>query len=187
MEKNEIANTGKNELVKADDVIRAYQPTEMLKTHSHIKTIQDAVKSNGSGLSKLTKDIGSDRIQALIELHIWQLNSTMNLQNKLNETQVMEIAIEIMSMYYYLTMEDIYLIFRKAKRGEWGKVYGSLSMIDVFEWFSKYDLQRTEFYVNKNTENRHNDSSPRSSEKDSEAMHIARLTNYSKDIKKDSE
>lgn len=183
MEKNEIANTGKNEMMKPEDIIRVYQPTAMVKTHSHIKTIQDVVKSDGIALSGLSKDIGRDRIQALIELHIWQLNSTMNLQNKLNETQVMEIAIEIMSMYYYLTMEDIYLIFRKAKRGEWGKVYGSLSMIDIFEWFSKYDLQRTELYVNKNTEHRHTDSSPRSSEKEKEARHVSRLI----DLKRKSE
>ena len=148
----------KNELVTSKEIVKAYQPMEMMRTHSHLKTVEDVVKNKGTALSGLS--------------------NTMNLQNKLNEAQVMEIAVEIISMYYYLTMEDIYLIFRKAKRGEFGKVYGSLSMIDIFEWFTKYDNERTRVYVSESTKHKHNDSTTRTSEKNEKAHHIEQLIDF---------
>jgi hypothetical protein len=178
--KNEIEKAKKNELVLAKEIIEKYQPNAMIKSHRNIKTISDIMKTENSGISALVKQVGEDKIQALIELHIWQLNSTMNLNNKLNETQVMEIAIEIMSIYFYLSIEDIFLVFRKAKRGEFGKVFGSLGMIDIFEWFKKYDEERTKSYIQSSTKNVSNDNSKRSSEKDSEAFHIAKLIHATK-------
>tara|TARA_R110000744_G_scaffold87868_1_gene171462 strand:+ start:3021 stop:3578 length:558 start_codon:yes stop_codon:yes gene_type:complete len=168
----------KNELVTSKEIVKAYQPMEMMRTHSHLKTVEDVVKNKGTALSGLSNTVGKDSLHALIEIHIWNLNSTMNLQNKLNEAQVMEIAVEIISMYYYLTMEDIYLIFRKAKRGEFGKVYGSLSMIDIFEWFTKYDNERTRVYVSESTKHKHNDSTTRTSEKNAKAHHIEQLIDF---------
>tara|TARA_R110000764_G_scaffold4073_3_gene16839 strand:- start:71 stop:631 length:561 start_codon:yes stop_codon:yes gene_type:complete len=160
------------------EVIKKFQPMEMLKTHGHLKTVNDVVNEKGIALAGLVNNVGRDTLQAIVEVHIWNLNASMNLQNKLNEIQVVEIAMELMSLYYYLGMEDIFLVFRKAKRGEYGKIYGSLSMIDIFEWFNKYDQERMRIKINESTKHKHNDSTTRTSEKNAKAHHIDQLIDF---------
>lgn len=177
----------KNQIIKKEDKIKALTPLNMLKRCIDIKTVADVVKTDAMALSQLRNDLGKDSLLALLELHIWSLNESMNLNNKLSEFQVQEIATEILSIYYYLKVEDIYLIFRRAKRGEFGKVYGSLSMIDIFGWFEKYNEERTTYYINQNIENRHNDPTERTSEKDEKSYHIAKLIYVDKKNNKKNE
>lgn len=166
----------KNELIKREQVIESFSPTKMVRTHKHIKSIANVLETQSPAISGLAKTLDEDSVLALIELHLWQLNESMNLNNKLTEMQIIEIAIEIMSNYYYLKMEDIYLIFRKAKMGEYGKLFSSLSMIDIFTWFSTYDAQRTEIFVNENTKHVGRiDESNRTATKDKEAYALHKI------------
>lgn len=172
-----------NKLTKSETLLEAFSPMQMLKSHRHIKTIQDVVKTPSESLSGLCNLIDEDSVCALIELHLWKLNESMNLNNKLTEHQIIEISIEIVSNYYYLKMEDVFLIFRKAKLGHFGQLYSSLSMIDIFGWFDKYNVERTEYYIEMNTKDIHRDSSTRLSQKDSDAMHLARLMDFKNNLK----
>tara|TARA_R110002153_G_scaffold189041_4_gene341901 strand:+ start:9229 stop:9792 length:564 start_codon:yes stop_codon:yes gene_type:complete len=175
----------KYELAKREEVIRSFSPMVMLKTHRHIKTVQSVLETTSESLSVHSNGMGEDALLALIELHIWGLNESMNLNNKLKEMQVVEIALEIFNHYYYLKMEDIFLVFRRAKMGDYGKLYSSLSMIDIFSWFSKYDAERTELFIEKNTAHIHHDSSERNSTKDNDAFQLHKvMVDYKIDTKK---
>ena len=174
----------KNELIKLENVIETFSPSRMIRTHKHIQTIANASDSESMALSGLAKACGEDSIQALVELHLWSLYDSIGQLEKVKEIQIVEMATEIMSSYYWFKMEDIYLIFRMAKRGEFGQIYGTLSMLDILGWFAKYDDQRTALFVERSTAHRHTDHSPRSSQRDSDAMHLARLTDFTNKTKK---
>ena len=58
-------------------------------------------------------------------------------------------------------------------------------MIDIFSWFSKYDAERTELFIEKNTAHIHHDSSERNSTKDNDAFQLHKvMVDYKIDTKK---
>tara|TARA_R110000751_G_scaffold102728_1_gene197748 strand:- start:118 stop:657 length:540 start_codon:yes stop_codon:yes gene_type:complete len=163
----------KNELIKytKQDFIAKFEPVKMVMEYRDVKSIEMAISKDSNGIAFYSKHLGMDAILATIELHLVGLNEAINVKQPLNKFQIKEIAVEILTTYYYLNMVEIAFIFRKAKRGEFGKMYGALSMVDILTWFAQYGEERSGLYMNNQLANRFNDDSMRSEDRKMWANH----------------
>lgn len=174
--KNELA------IINKQEFLQKYEPMQMITAYRDVKNIEQAIDKDQNGISFYSKHLGMDAILATIELHLVALNEAINVKQPLNKYQIKEIAVEILSSYYYLNMVEIAFIFRKAKRGEYGKMYGALSMVDILSWFAQYGEERANLFMNKQLAKRHNDDSMRSEDRKIWARH-EKLINKNNDNK----
>lgn len=167
--KNEITKKenqgGELVIINRQEFVTKYDPVQMLTSYRHIKTTEQAIKEDQNGIAFYSKHLGEDTILAVIELHLLALNQSVNVGQPLTKYQIKEIAIEILSVFYYLSMVEICFILRKAKRGEFGQLYGALNIVAILDWFNQYANERTEIFINKSTRDRQNDFSLRSEER----------------------
>ena len=156
---------GELSTINRQEFITKFDPVQMLTSYRHIKTTEQAIKEDQNGIAFYSKHLGEDTILAVIELHLLALNQSVNVGQPLTKYQIKEIAIEIFSVFYYLSIVEICFILRKAKRGEFGQLYGALNIVAILDWFSQYSGQRAEIFILQSTRDRQNDFSLRSEER----------------------
>lgn len=66
----------------------------------------------------------------------------VNVENNLNETQIGEIANDIIEDFGYLKVEEIKHVLKTAVRTK--KIFGRLDYNVVMEWFEEYAIERTD-------------------------------------------
>lgn len=75
--------------------------------------------------------------------HLVELDAFLKQKKGLSKSEIILIADEVMEKYGgMLNFADIYVIFRKAKLGEYGELYESLSCAKVMKWFNDYADER---------------------------------------------
>jgi len=107
---------------------------ELYRYQSALK-LEQAI--NGTALATLRRNDEAALLKAVKTL-IVALSESLNLTHNLNESQVVEITFLIAERYYYLKLEELVLVFKKAKMGEYGKAYNRLDIQIIFEWIDKY-------------------------------------------------
>jgi hypothetical protein len=158
-------NGGELAIISKKEFVTKFEPVTMLTSYKHIKTVAQAIQEDKNGISFYSKHLGEDTILAVVELHLLALNQSVNVGQPLTKYQIKEIAIEILSVFYYLSMVEICFVFRKAKRGEYGQLYGVLNIVTILDWFNQYIEQRTGIYIERSTKDIQNDFSQRSAER----------------------
>jgi len=161
------------EIVKytKQNFVAKFEPSKMLTDFRHVRSTAQAIQADCNGLSFYSKELGYDTVLAVVELHVVSLVGSINITKTLTTFQIKEIAIEVLSEFFYLSVVEIGYVFRKAKRGEYGKLYGALSMLDVLTWFREYSEERTQVFIQDSTKDRHNDNSMRSEEREQWKKH----------------
>lgn len=156
-----------NKLIKIDkkQFLETYNPVNMLTAYRHVNNLAQAIQEDSNGLSVYVKALGYDTVSAVIELHLLALNQSVNVSQHLNKLQIKEIAIEVLASYYYLSPVELAYVLRKAKRGDYGKLYGALNMVDILGWYSQYAEDRVQHFINESTKDRHRDHSLRSEDR----------------------
>lgn len=167
--------------VNKEEFIQKYEPMTMIQKFSHVKNIEQAIQEDENGLSFYSKHLGQDSVLALVELHFLALNQSVNVGQPLTKFQIKEIAIEVMSEFYFLNPVEVAFVLRRAKRGEFGKLYGALNIVDILTWFRTYAEERTQFFMNKQLDKRHNDNSMRSEDRKLWKSHERLINKNSKD------
>jgi hypothetical protein len=109
-----------------------------------VTTIKQALAMPSHSLAAIKRASGIKQIEALIKIHLINLNDLLNLNKPLTEAAIDEIASEVVSKYYALTMADVYLIFNRAKCGHNGQFFESINITKVMSWFSDYFRERCE-------------------------------------------
>lgn len=110
-------------------------PVEVLKIQSDVK-LSTAI--NGTALATLKRHNELETQEALTNL-VARLANSFNIGEKnLSNEQVIEIVYLLIERYYYLKLEELILIFKKAKFGEYGKNYHRLDVQVIFEWIELY-------------------------------------------------
>lgn len=165
--KNEIQKNQGGEIVKFDRAkyLQKYEPVNVLKSLRHIKTMEQAITEDSNSIAYYSKQMGDDGMLALIELHLAALSESVNVGQPLTKYQIKEIAIEIHSMFHYLSMTEICFVLRKAKRGEYGQLYGVLNIVAILDWFNQYSEDRAQRFIMESTKHKQNDHSLRSAER----------------------
>jgi len=93
-------------------------------------------------MGAVKKVYGDDFAQAYIETWIVNISEFVNIGKNMNENQIYETAQMILDSYPYFTLADINLIFKKAKKGDFGQIYDRLDGQIIFSWFTKYNSLR---------------------------------------------
>jgi hypothetical protein len=147
------------------EFVKKFEPVSMVMEYRHINSIEKAIKEDSNGVSFYVKTFGFDTVQAVIELHLLALNESVNVGRPLTEFQIKEISIEIITVYYFLSVIEISLVLRKAKRGDYGKLYNALNIVDILSWFSSYAEERTNHFINESTKDIQTDFTLRSEDR----------------------
>ena len=140
--KNELKKTvAKSELVIFDEsaFLQKYDPFKALTGLRHIKTIEQAINDDSNNIAFYSNQMGEDSLLAVIEINLTALSESVNVGQPLTKYQIKEISIEILSIFYYLSMTEILFVLRSAKRGEYGQLYGVLNIVAILDWFKKYN------------------------------------------------
>lgn len=133
-----------NKIVKLNqsDLIVLVKSTAPNKAIDYIKfqktlTLDSAILTNNH-LSKFNEEfenIGTDAIRFMLD----NLQDSFNIESKPTLTQQYEIATLIIEKYAnLLTLEEVALVFKKAKLSEYGKIYNRIDIQIIFEWIEKY-------------------------------------------------
>lgn len=171
--KNELQKKQSGEVVKFDAkaYLQKYEPVQALTTLRHIKTMEQAIEDDSNNVAYYSKQMGMDSMLALIELHLTALSESVNVGQPLTKFQIKEIAIEIHSMFYFLSMTEICFVLRKLKRGEYGQLYGALNIVFILDCFNKYAEERAQRFITMNTAEKTTDISKRSEERRIDKRH----------------
>ena len=143
----------KNEIVKFDREAFAFKfsPKNMRKEFRDVTTMQKAVECDKNSISVYRKQSSSEFIEGMIELYLHDLNASINVHEKLNENQIEEIAQEIATFYFHMSLVEIHFVIKEAKRGKYGRINYALNMPEVLSWFDKYAEQRCEYFMQRKT------------------------------------
>lgn len=105
-------------------------------------------------IAVLRRDYGSEAIADIIMLYLADLRDNVNLKRPLTDNQISNIAYEVVTEYYSLTIADVHVIMKKAKRGEYGELFESLDMPKVMTWFREYFADRCTLAAQESENNR---------------------------------
>lgn len=112
--------------------------------YAKIATVKQSLESGAKSIGALVNAYDVKRIAALIKLELIKLNEILDLKRPLKEHAIDLIADEIVSTYGNLSLADVALIFRRARRGDYGQFYESINMPKVIGWFKDYFDERCE-------------------------------------------
>lgn len=110
-------------------------------------SIQTAQKGNVVTLKEIACFYTSDTPLLLLEAWLYNLNDFVNVQNKLKEEQISEIAFLIYNHYSALNMAELTLIFKRIKMGYYGPLYGNLSGESICRWFAEFQQEKTQLLI----------------------------------------
>lgn len=127
---------------RCEDFLAARTPVQCMKLYSKVTTAIEAYNTQSTSLAALKKQYSPDWTQAYIAVWIVNINEFFNVSRPMSDSQVEETAFHILTIYYYLKISDITLIFNRAKRGEFGQLYESLDGSKILSWFEKYAVER---------------------------------------------
>lgn len=95
-------------------------------------------------IGSIKKAYGDVFCQAYIETWIINLSEFVNLGKGMSPSQVIETALMIMDEFYYMSLADINLVFRRAKSGYYGQLYDRLDGQIILGWFRAYAMERSQ-------------------------------------------
>ena len=116
----------------------------MLRLFSSVKDISTAINVKADVLSSIRNNTGISFSEAIIKLQLINFNDLVNAKRPLTEAMIEYTSAEIINLYWWFKMTDIYLIFRRMTNGDCGDFYDSLNPVKILSCFSEYDKERTE-------------------------------------------
>lgn len=131
-------------------LLELYNPSNIGHVFSSVRKVTDCLALQDKGeptLSRIARQGETERTQitAVLKLNIIDLDNFLHLKNKLTESEVDFIAEEILRDFGHgLTMADVLLVMKTAKKGGYGKFYERLSAPDIMQWFEEYFNKRLE-------------------------------------------
>jgi hypothetical protein len=140
----EIQVHGDTDLVKITrtQFVQDYKIPAVQKLCRNVNTPAQVFNTNLPTIGTVKKVYGDDFAQAYIETWIVNISEFVNIGKNMNENQIYETAQMILDSYPYFTLADINLIFKKAKKGDFGQIYDRLDGQIIFSWFTKYNQLR---------------------------------------------
>jgi hypothetical protein len=119
------------------------RPTEARAACGKLTTAVACANSGLSALSALKKAHGEQKVMACLALWINDLQSFLNISAKMNAPQIMETCAMIMDDFYFLNLADVRLVMSRAKKGEYGQLYGRIDGQIIYQWFAEYFEERS--------------------------------------------
>lgn len=98
-------------------------------------------------ISRCIAEIGRTKVEALFKLRLIRLNVLSNAARPMTEAMIDELVPVIIKAITddcatTFTLADIRIVFDRADRGYYGKMYGGYNASDVLGWFQQYDREK---------------------------------------------
>lgn len=130
--------------------IKKHSPEVIMKQFRKIKTINDCIVSGQKTLSSIRKEKDYEYSVKYLSLWLISLNEYLNVSRKMSAEQIQETASYIYDEYHYFNIADVYLVFTKIKKGEFGDLYESIDGVKVLKFFKMYAEQRANIFEEMN-------------------------------------
>lgn len=135
-----------------------------------IDTVAKSVRSDVVSVNRLVRELGYKETAALIVMQLARLEMMLNVSKQMHPEAMAETATMVVDSCINagvgVNAADIDIIFKRALKGEYGKIYGGISSAEVLRWFNEYYVEKSEacvqYNIEKSSEYRY--YSPRSSE-----------------------
>lgn len=100
-------------------------------------TFKKVLEGQFPSISTLRLNYGAPEMERVLAIMI--LDAAKAFGDNLTPDDGLELATEIQSMYYYLSLEDCFIVLQKIKRQ---KLYGKFCLNTVLQAFDEYDKDR---------------------------------------------
>lgn len=113
----------------------------------HPKCYLDIFKSQSAcclTLVSIKTELGESHVRALMVKWMNSFLKFYSVNGTMDANQVADTINLILETYPYYIQEDFKLFFNKAKKGEYGEIFGRLDGSVILSWLKKYDLSRSE-------------------------------------------
>lgn len=144
-------NSGSNLPAKIDDAAIAVQnllslyesknKVAIIRQASEISSMEKVLQMPGRSQISACRKHNEEGLEKLLKHMLVDLSKSFTITNNLKSDQILEIVAEMMYNWWWLTLEDLQLFFRKIKMGEYGIVYG-LDTNKILTWLGDYDSKR---------------------------------------------
>ena len=122
-------------------------------------------------LARIGKVMGLEPTQAVIKLHLVELDEVMNLSRRLNESMVKAIAEDVYDTGYILSFEELTRFFKELRQGIHGSMYQGMNSENVCKALGNFIQSRTA-YVAQQSENESNSWKVRRERSEDEAVNL---------------
>lgn len=105
------------------------------------RTMQTAIQCAESGmpiLSVMRRTYGEDWVAAYLAAWIVNVQEFFNISAKMNDNQITETAYMILDDFWALNVADVNLVFKQAKQGQYGQLFGRIDGAIIYGWFQAY-------------------------------------------------
>jgi len=105
-----------------------------------VNSASDLIKpeNNTPSLGYICRTLQNEQLAlALVKLHIIDLLDFINPSRSMSIEQVEQTAELLISDYSYVKIADILLVFKKAKKGEFGQLYEGIDGMKILQWFTQ--------------------------------------------------
>ncbi|MGL5681696.1 MAG: hypothetical protein ACRDDZ_01410 [Marinifilaceae bacterium] len=120
--------------------LQGMNPDMCFNRYRSYNTVERCQQDKIVKLWEIGKIYGNKTPPLLIEVWLHKLNDYINVKEdrKLDEYQIMDIAQMLYDRFFDFNLADFALLFRKIKMGDYSQLYGSISGMNIGQWFSKY-------------------------------------------------
>lgn len=104
--------------------------------------IYPKIIEKGTQISVIKNERGFEFIASILGLMINDFCGNFNTRNPMNDEQIADLAIELVTDYWSYKLEDFIAFFSLAKRGLYGKVYDRVDAATIYQMLAEYNKQR---------------------------------------------
>lgn len=121
---------------------RCFDPYVTRKELAKVTSLEQAISLLSPTLYKISGIKSEKYTLAYVKMWIVDLQSNINVKNKMSESMINICAEAILTQYGHLTIADIKNVFTDALTGVYGDFYESLSTPKILSWFLDYSERR---------------------------------------------
>lgn len=99
-------------------------------------TIEKALE--GTTLTNLSKSMGENNTLKVVYTLILNVSNYFNVAHSMNQDQALQTATLILDKYPVETVEDFVMVFKMAKRNEFGTILHRIDGTVIFDWCARY-------------------------------------------------
>ena len=156
----EVQTTTQHNIQKSskEQLLKNLTPEKLIK---HDVKMKDLVlnSKNLTTVASLKRNHGSNFSNAILMGWLIYFNKLVNQKKSMTEDQISITATFIEEDYYWLSFQDIALIFKNIMKGNYGKLYESFDTPKLMDFFKTYAGQRIdlaeELQINRHNELKH--------------------------------
>ena len=156
----EVQTTTRHNIQKSskEKLLKNLTPEKLIKEGFKMKDLVLNSKKLTT-VGSLKRDHGSNFSNAILMGWLIYFNKLVNQKKSMTEDQISITATFIEEDYYWLSFQDIALIFKNIMKGNYGKLYESFDTTKLMDFFKTYAGQRIdlaeELQINRHNELKH--------------------------------